>query len=54
MPKSMLYSGLLAIFLLVGGTAASAQEKEPEIIPLIAVDSYATTALWTFSLMTPC
>lgn len=48
MPKSMLYTGLLAIVLLVGGTAASAQEKEAEIIPLIAVDSYATTALWTF------
>lgn len=47
MPKRLLHSILVAIFLTVGASPAAAQEKEPEIIPLIAVDSYATTALWT-------
>lgn len=35
---------LSALFLAV---SAFADDAEPEVIPLIAVDSYATTALWT-------
>lgn len=39
-----LFVTLLILALL---TRAGAQENEPQVIPLIAVDSYATTALWT-------
>jgi TRAP-type C4-dicarboxylate transport system substrate-binding protein len=47
MPHRLLLT-VLTLSLLLGGTGqALAQEKEPEVIPLIAVDSYATTALWT-------
>lgn len=38
---------VLSLFLAVSlAIPSSAQEKSPEIIPLIAVDSYAPTALW--------
>jgi TRAP-type C4-dicarboxylate transport system substrate-binding protein len=47
MPKRLLHATLAAIFLAAGAYPASAQEEKPEVIPLIAVDSYATTALWT-------
>ena len=43
----LLHALLAASVMTVVAYPASAQEKEPEIIPLIAVDSYATTALWT-------
>ena len=33
--------------LLLAGMPASGEQAEPEIIPLIAIDSYAPTALWT-------
>ena len=38
-------SGILLCWLFV--LPVSAQQKSPEVIPLIAVDSYAPTALWT-------
>ncbi|MGI9270515.1 MAG: C4-dicarboxylate TRAP transporter substrate-binding protein [Woeseiaceae bacterium] len=38
---------LAAVLMAAAMIPVSAQEKEPEIIPMIAVDSYATTALWT-------
>jgi len=47
MSKRLLHVTLAALFLLGGAYPASAQDKKPEVIPLIAVDSYATTALWT-------
>ena len=47
MPKRLLHAALAAILLTVTVSSVSAQDKEPEVIPLIAVDSYATTALWT-------
>lgn len=47
MPKRFLHAILIAALVLAGSVPASAQNKEPEVIPLIAVDSYATTALWT-------
>lgn len=47
MPKRLLHTALAAILLTVTVFPAGAQNKEPEVIPLIAVDSYATTALWT-------
>jgi TRAP-type C4-dicarboxylate transport system substrate-binding protein len=47
MAKRLLHLALAAIILIIGAFPASAEEKRPEIIPLIAVDSYATTALWT-------
>lgn len=47
MPKRLPHVALAALVLVFGGYPAAAQEKKPEIIPLIAVDSYATTALWT-------
>jgi TRAP-type C4-dicarboxylate transport system substrate-binding protein len=47
MPNRLLHTALAAVVLIFGGYPAIAQDKEPEIIPLIAVDSYATTALWT-------
>ena len=43
----LLHVLLAALVMTVAAYPASAQEKEPEVIPLIAVDSYATTALWT-------
>jgi C4-dicarboxylate-binding protein DctP len=47
MTKRLLSAALAVIILIVGTAPASAQDEKPEIIPLIAVDSYATTALWT-------
>lgn len=47
MTKRPLSAALAALILMVGFGPAIAQDNEPEIIPLIAVDSYATTALWT-------
>lgn len=47
MTKRSLSAALAALILIVGTGPASAQDNKPEIIPLIAVDSYATTALWT-------
>lgn len=47
MTKHSLSAALAAFILMVGTGPASAQDNKPEIIPLIAVDSYATTALWT-------
>lgn len=47
MPKRALVAALTAALLLIGPGPAAAQAKKPEEIPLIAVDSYATTALWT-------
>jgi C4-dicarboxylate-binding protein DctP len=47
MPKCLLHAALAAILLTVTVFPVSAQDKEPVVIPLIAVDSYATTALWT-------
>jgi TRAP-type C4-dicarboxylate transport system substrate-binding protein len=47
MTKRLLSAVLAALILMVGIGPAVAQDNEPEIIPLIAVDSYATTALWT-------
>jgi TRAP-type C4-dicarboxylate transport system substrate-binding protein len=47
MPKPLLRTALAAILLTVIIFPASAQDKEPQVIRLIAVDSYATTALWT-------
>jgi len=43
----LIYALFSAVFVCIAAFPASAQEKEPEVIPLIAVDSYATTALWT-------
>ena len=43
-------AGLCMLGLSLGGfssPAAGQNKPNPEIIPLIAVDSYATTALWT-------
>ena len=45
--KMMRHLRFAFLSLLLAATPAIAQEKEPEVIPLIAVDSYATTALWT-------
>lgn len=45
--KLMRHLRFAFLSLLLAATPAIAQEKEPEVIPLIAVDSYATTALWT-------
>ncbi len=45
--KMMRHTLIALVSLLVTAAPAAAQEKEPEVIPLIAVDSYATTALWT-------
>ena len=43
----LLQATLAAIFLFIWSVPARAQDSgEPEVIPLIAVDSYATTALW--------
>jgi TRAP-type C4-dicarboxylate transport system substrate-binding protein len=47
MPHRLLLPVLTAVLLLAAVGPAAAQKKEPEVIPLIAVDSYATTALWT-------
>ena len=47
MTKRLLSVALAVLILIVGTAPASAQDDKPEIIPLIAVDSYATTALWT-------
>jgi hypothetical protein len=47
MPNRQFLTALSVMLLMLGTGAASAQEKEPQVIPLIAVDSYATTALWT-------
>jgi C4-dicarboxylate-binding protein DctP len=47
MPKRLLHLSLIAILSIALALPVSAQQKEPEVIPLIAVDSYATTALWT-------
>ncbi|MGI9235915.1 MAG: C4-dicarboxylate TRAP transporter substrate-binding protein [Woeseiaceae bacterium] len=47
MPKRLFLTVLATLFLITGTHPVTAQEREPEIIPLIAVDSYATTALWT-------
>lgn len=38
---------VLVALCLVTAMPAQSQNKDPEVIPLIAVDSYATTALWT-------
>jgi len=46
MAKRLLYTTLAALILTVGAYPVAAQDKAPEVIPLIAVDSYATTALW--------
>ena len=51
--KQPLMSALLFLFTLIGvcvpaaGQSASEPGTAPEVIELIAVDSYATTALWT-------
>ena len=42
--RNGLIASLLTVFVAFPASSAS---DEPEIIPLIAVDSYATTALWT-------
>lgn len=42
-----LHALLAAVLMTAAMYPAVAQDKEPEIIPMIAVDSYATTALWT-------
>lgn len=47
MPKRLLHCALAAFILAAGAYPAGAQDRKPEVIPLIAVDSYATTALWT-------
>lgn len=47
MPKRLRHLILTTTILLLGSWSAIAQKQEPEVIPLIAVDSYATTALWT-------
>jgi len=47
MAKRPLLAALTATLLVLGAGPAAAQQTEPEVIPLIAVDSYATTALWT-------
>jgi len=47
MPNRLIHLVFAAAALLVAAAPASAQSREPEVIPLIAVDSYATTALWT-------
>jgi len=39
--------GAAALTIVAGQPAASAVSQDAEVIPLIAVDSYATTALWT-------
>ena len=43
----LLHAFLAAVLVTAAAAPAIAQDKEPEIIPMIAVDSYATTALWT-------
>jgi len=43
--RSVVCSSILVIF--AGISPLSAQADEPEVIPLIAIDSYAPTALWT-------
>ena len=47
MPNRLLHA-LFAVIVLTSftGAAIAREEGEPEVIPLIAVDSYATTALW--------
>jgi TRAP-type C4-dicarboxylate transport system substrate-binding protein len=47
MPHRLLLTFVTTVLLSLGSGPVSAQEKDPEVIPLIAVDSYATTALWT-------
>jgi len=47
MPKRLLRNVLATLLAITMAYPVAAQEKEPEVIPLIAVDSYATTALWT-------
>ncbi|MDH3747281.1 MAG: C4-dicarboxylate TRAP transporter substrate-binding protein [Gammaproteobacteria bacterium] len=47
MLNRLLYVSLAAALMCVAALPASAQQTKPEEIPLIAVDSYATTALWT-------
>ena len=47
MPKRLLHLAFATILLIVAIFPVGAQEKKVEVIPLIAVDSYATTALWT-------
>jgi len=47
MPRRLHHLILTTMILILGSWSASAQKQEPEVIPLIAVDSYATTALWT-------
>jgi TRAP-type C4-dicarboxylate transport system substrate-binding protein len=47
MPKRLQIAFLATILILFAGSPAWAQKKEPIVVPLIAVDSYATTALWT-------
>jgi C4-dicarboxylate-binding protein DctP len=42
--RKLRISVVSVLFLALSATAA---DSEPEVIPLIAVDSYATTALWT-------
>lgn len=43
----LLHALLAATLLMAAIAAAQAQQQKPEVIPMIAVDSYATTALWT-------
>jgi TRAP-type C4-dicarboxylate transport system substrate-binding protein len=47
MPRRLRHLILTSTVLILGSWPASAQQREPQVIPLIAVDSYATTALWT-------
>lgn len=47
MTKRPLYAALAATILIIGTAPVDARDNKPEVIPLIAVDSYATTALWT-------
>lgn len=48
MSKRLLQAAFAALILTTWVHPAGAEEAgEPEVIPLIAVDSYATTALWT-------
>lgn len=44
MPRLLLIVAALALLVVL---PASAEDHEPEVIPLIAIDSYAPTALWT-------
>ncbi|MDH3352118.1 MAG: C4-dicarboxylate TRAP transporter substrate-binding protein [Gammaproteobacteria bacterium] len=47
MLKRSQHVAMAGLMLILGGQPAAAGDKNPEVIPLIAVDSYATTALWT-------